>query len=119
MLKSSFYLTYGNLIDGEPHHAMNEELLAGLQTKFTPDYISTYIRQPSQEQIKGELPVFYGVAEWANYKKSNEEGWSSELRVVWFMDSIGEGLGFQEMLQQSLRGLDWDQFAAEYDPSSL
>ena len=117
--KFSFHLTYSEMIQGDPDQEYNESLLERFQTKFGPDYIPTHIRRPSEKRIKGELPVFYGVAEWKRYKGLHDTGSSSELRVVWFMDAIGEGLGFQEMLQQSLTGLDWDQLAENFDPEDL
>lgn len=119
LLKFSFHLTYGDLIEGDPDQGLNESFLESLQTKFKPDYIPTHIQRPSEDRVKGELPVFYGVAEWAFYPKSQEEGQSSELRVVWFMDEIPQGLAFRQMLQDSLTGLDWDQFAEGYDPGDL
>lgn len=119
LVKFSFHLTYGDLIEGDPDPNSNESLLESLQTKFKPDYIPTHIRRPAEDRIKGELPVFYGVAEWACYAKSQEEGQSSELRVVWFMEEVPQGLAFRQMIQDSLTGLDWDQFAAEYDPGDL
>ena len=117
--KFSFHLTYGELIEGDPNQELNEAILERLQTQFSPDYIPTHVRKPAEERIKGELPVFYGVAEWKRYKGPQDTRSSAELRVVWFMDAIGEGLGFHEMLQQSLIGLDWDQLAEKYDPGDL
>ena len=117
--KFSFHLTYGELIEGDPDKDLNESILARLQIKFSPKEIPTHIRRPSELSIQGELPVFYGVAEWVNYPGIDESGSSPELRVVWFIDEIGEGLGFREMLQQSLRGLDWFQIAEEFDPEDL
>jgi hypothetical protein len=119
--KFGFYLTYGDLIEGDPYQEYNEELVNSLKTQFTPDYIPTHVRRPSEDRIKGELPVFFGVAEWVRYGEEEKLGVSSisELRVVWFMDSVGEGLGFREMLQESLAGLDWDRFAKEFDAGDL
>lgn len=119
LLKFSFHLTYGDMIEGEPDENLNRLILRGLQTKFKPDYIPTYIRKLSEDKVKGELPVFYGVAEWASYKKIHEQGQPSELRVIWFMDEVPQGLLFRKMLQDSLTGLDWDQFAEEYNPEDL
>ena len=117
--KFSFHLTYGELIEGDPDKDLNESILERLQTKFSPKEIPTHIRRPSELSIQGELPVFYGVAEWVKYPAKEESGSSSELRVVWFMDSVGEGLGFREMLQESLKGLDWDDLADDFDPEDL
>jgi len=117
--KFSFHLTYGDMIEGDPSQWINDAILENLPTKFRPKEIPTHVRKPAEDRIKGELPVFYGVAEWKRYKGLHETGSSAELRVVWFMDAIGEGLGFQEMLQQSLTGLDWDQLAEKYDPGDL
>ena len=117
--KFSFHLTYSELIEGDPDQWYNESVLERLQTKFSPDFVPTHIRRPSEKQIQGELPVFYGIAEWKRYKGIQDTGSSSELRVIWFMDSVAEGLTFPQMLQESLMGLDWDQLAQEYDPGSL
>jgi len=117
--KFSFHLTYGEMIEGDPSQWINDAILENLSAKFRPKEIPTHIRKPAEGRIKGELPVFYGVAEWKRYKGLHETGSSAELRVVWFMDSIGEGLGFQEMLQQSLTGLDWDQLAEKFDLEDL
>lgn len=119
LMNFSFHLTYSDLIEGSPDKEINEFLLESLQTKFKPDYIPTHVRRPSEDQVKGELPVFYGVAEWTCYQKSHEAGQSSELRVVWFIDEVPQGLAFRQMLQDSLKGLDWDQYAEEYDPGDL
>jgi hypothetical protein len=119
LLKFGFHLTYGDLLEGDPDQETNERILESLRTKFSPDYIPTHIRRPSEDKVKGELPVLYGVTEWANYKKTDKEGLSSELRVVWFMDEVPEGLAFRQMLQESLRGLDWDRYVGEYDAGSL
>lgn len=119
LLNFSFHLTYGGMIEGDPDYSWNQEILERLQNKFKTNYIPTYIRRPAENRIKGELPVFYGVAEWVRYKKIHETGQSSELRVIWFMDEVPEGLAFRQMLQESLRGLDWDRYAGEYDAGSL
>lgn len=116
----SFHLTYAGLIEGDPDKEFNKSILEELQTRFRPDYIPTHIRRPRENRIKYELPVFYGKAEWVRHKSSTSEtGSSSELRVIWFMDSVLEGLSFRQMLQESLSGLDWDQVAQRYDPGSL
>lgn len=117
--KFGFHLTYEDLIEGDPDHETNERILESLKTKFSPDYIPTHIRKPSENRIKGELPVFYGVAEWACYKRNHEVGSSSELRVVWFMDEVPQGLAFRQLLQDSLTDLDWDRYAEEYDAQDL
>ena len=119
LLKFSFHLTYRDMIEGEPDENLNRLILQGLQTKFKPDYIPTHIRRPAEDRVQGELPVFYGVAEWASYKNINEEGQSSELRIVWFMDEVPHDLAFRQMLQDSLTGLDWDQYAEGYNPRDL
>lgn len=119
LLKFSFHLTYGDLIEGDPDQNYHEYILEKLQTNFSKGHIPTHIRMPSEDRITGELPVFYGVAEWANYNKNHEERRSSKLRVVWFMDTLGDGLTFREMLEQSLRGLDWEHLAEKEDPLSL
>lgn len=118
LLNFSFKLTYGNWLEGEPEQFMNEEMLVDIERNFAQNHMPTYVRQPSLERIENELPAFYGIAEWVYHNENPVKDWSSELRVIWFMDSIAE-LSFKEMLQQSLVGLDWDKYAQKYDPSSL
>lgn len=118
LLNFSFKLTYGDWLEGEPEQFINEEMLVDIEREFEQNYMPTHIRRPSAERIENELPAFYGIAEWVSHSENPVAYWSSKLRVIWFMDSIGE-LTFQEMLQQSLVGLDWDQFAQKYDPGSL
>ncbi|MCH6198614.1 hypothetical protein MMU07_03415 [Aquiflexum sp. LQ15W] len=119
LLGFRFHLTYSNLIEGEPDKYWNESILSELEQKYRENYMPTHIRRPSEDSIQYGLPVFYGEAEWACYRGMSAAEKSSELRVIWFMDSIDPGLTVMAMLLQSLEGLDWEKYAQRYDPGDL
>ena len=119
LLNFSFQLTYGDMIEGEPDAHYNEEILERLKRKYRESDIPTHIQKPSEEQQQRELPVFYGVAEWVKYSINTKAENCSFLRVIWFMENISDHLRFREMLQESVKGLDWDQLAQGYDASNL
>lgn len=114
----SFHLTYGNMIEGDPDREGNEQILGFLKRKFEKDEVPTYIHQPSDHVIHNELPLFYGIAYWKCYKKMVPEKWSSELRIIWFMESVDQ-VNFRELLGTSLLGVDWEKYAVGYDPGDL
>jgi hypothetical protein len=118
LMNFSFHLTYGDMIEGDPDKYWNEELLNHLEKKFEKDDKPTLFRRPSQEIIEDELPVFYGIAEWKCYQGLSPEETSSELRVIWFIDSM-ENLSFREMIEMSLKDLDWEMHAQGYDPGDF
>ncbi len=113
----SFHLTYGDMMEGDPDKYWNEDVLNYLDKKFKDDYVPSIVRRPGQELIDDELPVFYGVVHWVCYGETPEEK-TTELRVIWFMDSIDQ-VSVQDMLEDSIAGLDWDIYARGYDPSDF
>lgn len=104
--------TYEGVYEGSIGERMNRAVLSFIEIPKYWDESAIYFDYP--EDLTKPLPPVLFIAEFLCYKGITQPHLWSELKYIGLRESV-EGKRIEEMMMETLSGLDWETHAREFD----